>query len=172
MKRTVSVQKIRFALLSAVLSALVAYFGQPLIHGNDQAVNVIVTVFSVLAGFLVAIIAIVGDPVLLPPGTWRAAEMEREKLDDRLVRHKWLFVAYLITLGLIFCALLVSKSLPTGTIWLERLFLFFGTFSFIVSLQLPSALMSVQRERIDAVIEHRRKLDGINASRSELNTQD
>ncbi|MDR1889171.1 MAG: hypothetical protein LBQ81_07335, partial [Zoogloeaceae bacterium] len=151
----------RFAALTLVLSVLISYLGQPLIHGNDQAVNVIVMVFSVLAGFLVAIIAVVGDPVLLPPGTWRAAEIERDKLVNRLVRHKWLFVAYLITLALIFFALLVAKALPDWGVWLERLFLFFATFSFLLSLQLPSALMQAQRERIDAVIEHRRQTDGI-----------
>lgn len=135
-----------------------------MVHDNEQAVNVIVTVFSVLAGFLVAIIAIVGDPVLLPPGTWRAAEIERQKLDDRIVRHKWLFITYLLTLGLIFAALVLSKNIPDATVWLERLFLFFGTFSFVLSLQLPSVLMKVQRERIDAVIEHRRMLDGVRSS--------
>jgi len=132
-----------------------------MIHGNDQAVNVIVTVFSVLAGFLVAIIAVVGDPLLLPPGTWRAAQIERDKLDNRLIRHKWLFVAYLITLALIFVDLLVAKVLPGWGVWLERLFLFFATFSFLLSLQLPNTLMQAQKERIDAVIEHRRRIDGI-----------
>jgi hypothetical protein len=153
MTRRISAAKLRFAALTVVLSALISYLGQPLIHGNDQAVNVIVTV---------AIIAVVGDPVLLPPGTWRAAEIERDKLDNRLVRHKWLFVAYLLTLALIFFALLVAKALPDWGVWLERLFLFFATFSFLLSLQLPSTLMQAQRERIDAVIEHRRRTDGVN----------
>lgn len=161
MTSKVSGAKVRVAFLAIVLSAIVSYFGQPLIHQNDGATNVIVTVFSVLAGFLVAIIAIVGDPVLLPPGTWRAAELEREKLDHRLVRHKWLFIGYLLTLAVIFIALLVSKTFPVWGVWFERLFLFLATFSFLLSLQLPSALMQVQRERIDAVIEHRRTLDGI-----------
>lgn len=161
MKKTISFAKIRLAFLTAILSALVGYFAQPMVHSNDQAVNVIVTVFSVLAGFLVAIIAIVGDPALLPPGSWRAAELERDRLDNRIVRHKWLFIAYLLTLCLVFFALLVSKNMPELAIWLERIFLFFGTFSFILSLHLPNALMKVQRERIDAVIEHRRSIDKI-----------
>ena len=68
-----------------------SYFGQPLIHGNDTAINVIVTVFSILAGFLVAIIAIIGDPLLMPSGTWRVAEGARSKTIQRLTRHKYLF---------------------------------------------------------------------------------
>lgn len=161
MKTSIDVAKVRIGLLATILGGLASYYGQPLIHGNDQAINIIITVFSVLAGFLVAIIAIVGDPVLLPPGTWRAAEMERDKLDKRLIRHKWLFTLYLTTLALVFFALLLKNTSPSTVLWLERAFLFFGTFAFALSMALPGALMKVQRERIDAVIEHRRKGDNV-----------
>lgn len=161
MKTAIDFSKIRLVLLAAILAGLAAYLGQPLVHGNEQAVNVVVTVFSVLAGFLVAIIAIVGDPILLPPGTWRAAELERDKLNRRLVRHKWLFSLYLMTLGLVFFALLLKDKDPYIVLWLERGFLFFGVFAFVLSLALPGSLMKVQRERIDAVIEHRRSQDNV-----------
>jgi hypothetical protein len=39
--------------------------------------------------------------------------------------------------------------------------LFFGVFAFVLSLALPGSLMKVQRERIDAVIEHRRNQNNI-----------
>lgn len=148
--------RIRFALFSAVLAGCIAYFGQPFIHNNSQAINVMVTVFSVLAGFLIAIIAIVGDPALLPPGTWRAAEKERSQVTRRLIRHKWLFVLYLATLGTIFFSLLIAQEFPLFSIWLEHSFLFLGVFAFLLSLRLPSALMRAQMERIDMVIEHRK----------------
>ncbi len=164
MKHNIDWLKIRIGLLAIILGALSSYFGQPLVHGNDQAINIIVTVFSVLAGFLVAIIAIVGDPVLLPPGTWRAAEMERTKLNSRLIRHKWLFTLYLVTLAFIFISLLLKDKTPEVTIWLERAFLFFGVFAFALSMALPGALIKVQRERIDAVIEHRRKDNNIGSN--------
>jgi hypothetical protein len=56
--------------------------------------------FSILSGFLVAIIAIAGDPMLFTPGTWRIAEAERDKVIARLVKKKYLFVLYITTLGL------------------------------------------------------------------------
>ncbi len=161
MKASIDAAKVRLGLLATILGSLSAYYGQPLIHGNEQAMNIIVTVFSVLAGFLVAIIAIVGDPVLLPPGTWRAAEMERGKLNRRLIRHKWLFTLYLVTLALVFFALLLKGKSPDAVLWLERTFLFFGVFAFALSMALPGSLMKVQRERIDAVIEHRRNGDNV-----------
>jgi len=161
MKKPLAWSRVGLAALATALGAAAAYFGQPLIHDNDQAIDVIVTVFSVLAGFLVAIIAIVGDPVLLPPGTWRTAEVERAKLRQRLIRHKWLFMLYLVTLALVFLALLLRKQFPEFAVWFEWAFLFSGVFAFAMSLGLPSALMRVQQERIDAVIEDRRSANGI-----------
>ena len=154
-------QKVLISCLAIAIGALAATYLQPLIHGNKEATNVIVTVFSILAGFLIAIIAIIGDPVLLPPGTWQAAELERGKLNRRLSRHKWLFVAYLITLMLVFVSFLFTKTYPALTTYLERAYLFFGAFSFVLSFQLPWVLMKVQSERIDSWIEHRRATDGI-----------
>jgi type IV secretory pathway VirB2 component (pilin) len=158
-----SIRKAITFLMLTVASLVVAHYTQPLIHGNDAAVNVIVTVFSVLAGFLVAIIAVVGDPALLPPGSWRAAEMDRDRLDRRLVRHQALFMSYLVTLGVIFMSLVVSKSVPSLGAWLERIYLFLGILAFLYSLRLPSVLIATQRERIDSIIESRRKQEGISS---------
>lgn len=140
-----------------VLGLLGSYFGQPLIHHNDTAINVIVTVFSILAGFLVAIIAIIGDPLLIPSGTWRAAEGSRRKTIQRLTRHKYLFHVYLIALALVFASTLLKDTSPGVGIWLERAYLFLSIFAFALSMRLPSALMQLQQERVDHLIEARRK---------------
>jgi hypothetical protein len=163
MKNRIAPKKVALLIVVLAISFLVAQYCQPLIHGNEAAINIIVTVFSILAGFLVAIIAIVGDPALLPPGSWRVAELEREKLDRRLTRHKALFMSYLITLGLIFLSLLAAKSIPSLSYWLERIFLFLGTLAFLYSLKLPGALIETQRERITLMIDQRRKEEGITA---------
>lgn len=158
----IDMKKVRIGILSLILAVIASYYCQPLIHNNDQAISLIITVFSILAGFLVAIIAITGDPALLPPGTWRAAEMERDNIHKRLIRHKWLFLLYLVTLCLIFMSLLLQKEYPQINIWVERIYLFFGVLAFALSLQLPSILTKIHRERIDCVIEHRRAQDKIN----------
>lgn len=161
MSRTANWQAIRLAIFGSILSGLAANYGQPFIHDNQNAINVIVTVFSILAGFLVAIIAIVGDPMLLPPGSWRAAEMERGKLMARLNRHKLLFYLYLVTLFFIFLAMLIPDQLDVIKIWSERCFLFFGVLAFTMSFFLPSSLVRAQSEKIDAIIEQKRKQEGI-----------
>ena len=161
MTSSVNWKAVRVGILGIVLSSLSAYYGQPLIHENTEAINLIVTTFSVLAGFLVAIIAIIGDPALLPPGSWRAAEMERGKVIARLRRHRMLFLLYLITLLFIFLAVLIPDKYYSVIIWLERIFLFTGVLAFTMSFLLPSSLMQAQEERINTIIEHKRSEEGI-----------
>lgn len=135
------------------------YFGQPWIHENERAVNVIVTVFSILAGFLVAIMTIVGDPGLFGRKTWREHELQRKAIFGRLAKQKWLFMLYLATLGTVFAESLMSKGFPTLaalSIWMERIYLGMAITAFLLSLRLPGALMRIQLERHDQLIEQRR----------------
>lgn len=162
---TVSAKKIlTFALLGSI-SALIAYFGQPFIHGNDKAVNIVVTVFTVFAGFLIAIITVLGDPSNMLPGDWKIAENERSRIDRRLIRHTWLFAAYLITIALIFMSSLVEKMafpwVPDVLVWIERTYLWTGVFAFTLSMFLPKMLLDLQRERVDHEIENRRNDAGL-----------
>lgn len=161
MKTKIDGKKILFAIIALVVAVFISFYAQPLIHDNDQAVNVIVTVFSILSGFLVAIIAIIGDPMLLTPGSWRAAEMGSAVIHKRLLRHQRLFVLYLITLLLIFVSTLLKKTSSPLCGWIERIYLFFSAVAFLFSLWLPSTLMNMQKERIEKEIDHRRKEAGI-----------
>ena len=145
-----------FTLASVAISLIGAWFGQPLVHGNDQAINIIVTVYSILAGFLVAIIAIIGDPLLVPSGTWRIAEGHRQKTVQRLTRHKYLFYIYLLSLMLVFTATLFRDAHLEIAVWLERVFLSLSIFAFLMSMCLPGALMKMQEERVDHIIDERK----------------
>lgn len=146
------------------LGVVAAIYGQELIHGNDTAQGVIVTVFSILAGFLIAIMTLLGDQSVLP-GSWRIAEAKSKLIRAKLVRQKWLFYFYLITLSLIFTHTLLKAKYPEIGSCLERLYFGFATSSFIFSFKLPSTLMAVQTDRIDAVIDARRA----NASKLDRN---
>ncbi|MFX7620842.1 hypothetical protein ABTJ52_20855, partial [Acinetobacter baumannii] len=70
-----------FILICAAASWAAAFFGHPLLRENPDAVTVIVTVMTVFAGFLVAIITVLGDPAMIPDGSWRIAEIRHKKLD-------------------------------------------------------------------------------------------
>lgn len=155
-----------FILGSFGIGAAVAYFCGQYIVDNDVAIGIFVTVYTVLAGFLVAVITVLGDPSLLPNGDWRAAELHRDELEARLIRHTWLFTLYLITIGVIFVGALLSDA-PIEVVsddvkfWIARAHLTLGVAAFILTLAMPKMLMDIQRKRVDAEIERRREADGI-----------
>ncbi len=161
MNSEVDKEKVKYCVCVALWSCLASYFGQPLIHGNQDAINLIVTVFSILAGFLVAVITLVGDPKSLPSGSWQVARLGSDLTYNRLIRHKWLFKGYLITLFLIFSSIVAKNKFPIVQVSLEYIYMFFASISCFLSFKLPSALMALQKERIEHEIDERRKNEGI-----------
>jgi hypothetical protein len=152
--------KIAWGRIATIVAALIAgitggYFGQTWIHGNERAINVIVTSFSILAGFLVAIMTIMGDPAIFAGRSWRAHELSRGTVKNRLWRQQWLFVLYLATLSLIFAESLASHIV--ATVWLERIYLGMAIAAFVVSFRLPFTLMRIQMERHEEAIQSRRR---------------
>lgn len=146
------------------VSAAIGWYGQPFVHGNDEARGVIVNVFSILAGFLITVMTLLGEPGLYRGRTWRSDAVKRSNVYQRLVRHKWLFISYLTVLALVFMSAIVAKREPNGQLvaYLEVLYLGFATLAFIYSLMLPSRLLNLQLARFDELVESRRngkKLD-------------
>jgi hypothetical protein len=141
----------------AIVSGLAAArYGQPYIHDNDRALNVIVTTFSILAGFLVAIMTIVGDPAAFSRRSWQVHELMRPAIYNNLLRQRWLFVLYLATLSAIFAEALIPKESPLIP-WLERLYLGMAVAAFVISFGLPNALLRIQMARYDEAMESRRR---------------
>src|SRR5260221_8949379 len=89
-------------LLCIEVGALGACTAQPYVGHNPDIVLIIVTVFTVFAGFLIAIITIIGDPIMVREGSWRVAEMGHERMRSRLFSHIVLFLLYLITIAVLF----------------------------------------------------------------------
>src|SRR5690606_15847934 len=106
-------------------------FGHFLIAGIDAARDIIVTDFSILAGFLIAIMTLLGDHSLLPGG-WRVAEKNRSIIKVKLVRQKYLFYQYLLTLIVIFISTLTKNEWPEITSCLERIYFGLATTAFLL----------------------------------------
>jgi len=146
----------------AAISGIVAgLYGQPLIHGNERAINIIVTVFSILAGFLIAIMTIMSDPSGFVSRNWRYAELARPMVYHKLLRQKYLFILYLAILSLIMVQSLIEKLYPELSKILEQVYFGSAVAAFILSMGLPAALMKIQMDRHDEMIEARRKSAGI-----------
>lgn len=149
--------KILVAIIYCLSAGFFSYWLQPLVHGNHEILNLLITTFSILAGFLIAIISIVGDPSLVPAGSWRLAEINYTLILKKLYRYKMLFLLYLITLILIFAALIVEKQVSEMSIWIERGFLFCSILAFFCSISLPEALVQMQKAKMEALIENMKK---------------
>ncbi|HEX4079264.1 MAG TPA: hypothetical protein VHX61_10385 [Rhizomicrobium sp.] len=149
-----------------IVSGATAYFIEPYVAANVNALLIMETVFTVFAGFLVAIIAIVGDPALIPEGSWRTAEVRRENIEAGLIVHMWLFILYLLAIALIFVGVVIREIPPRIIpniikIWVNRAYLFCGLSSFLFTFGLAKSLFQLQIARIDAEIAKRRKAAGI-----------
>jgi hypothetical protein len=151
-------------LLCALIGGISAYYVQPCIGDNTDVVLIVVTIFSVFAGFLIATITIIGDPIMIHEGSWRVAEAGRDNMSARLVGHIGLLFLYLITLGLLFVGVVLEKVLDPHNKWkmfVEWAYLFFGITSFLLTFALPISLLHMQQARYDAEIARRRRDAGI-----------
>src|SRR5260221_7629059 len=99
--------RISYGIVCVVIGAASAYYAQPYVGHNADVVLIVVTVFTVFAGFLTAIITIIGDPAAIRDGSWRIAEVGRTTVQHRLVSHIGLFVLYLVTIGLLFVGVIL-----------------------------------------------------------------
>ncbi|MCS2610415.1 hypothetical protein [Halomonas dongshanensis] len=144
-------------LVVCLVAAVGAFYGQPLIHDNSDASDVLINVFSILAGFLIAVMTIIGEPIFYRKKTWRYNRAARNNYVKSLIRHKDLFHAYLITLALIFLSRLVDdNSYPLFHLWLERSFIFFSVIAFLFSITLPDKLINKQLAKYDDQVEEKK----------------
>lgn len=151
-------RRIIFLLGAATVSGWCGWHGQPLIHESDDARSMITDVFSILAGFLMTVLTLLIEPKPTAK-IWREAASKKTTFVNRIIRYKWLFMLYLIVLGMIFSANLLATDpeLVNPLIWLERIYLTLATLAFIVSLTLPNQLMQLQVGRYNEMIDEKKK---------------
>ncbi|WP_249695258.1 hypothetical protein [Stappia sp. WLB 29] len=142
--------------IAVAVSCIVGYRFQPLVANNPNAVNTVVTIFSILAGFLIAVITFIAEPTLKQAKTWSELQKMKETVRRKLFRQNIIFFLYLITLGI---ALIMYLTPPNKVYILEYLqmtFLGLATFVFLASFSLPGSLMKIQMERYEAALESTR----------------
>lgn len=138
------------------LSSFIGYRFQPMVADNPNAVNTVVTIFSILAGFLIAVITFIAEPTLQQARTWDELQRMKATVHRKLVRQKLLFFFYLLTLGIALAMFLTPPSMLELLKWLQTAFLGLATFVFLASFSLPGSLMKIQMERYEAALEESR----------------
>lgn len=145
----------------SALAGVGAYrFGGHLVQDNTEALDVIVTLFSILAGFIIAIMTLLGDESLRPGG-WRRARVDADKVKRRLDRQQQLFWLYLFTLSLILASKVIKKPLPDIGHELEKASFGFAVMALLLSFALPIALRSAQLARIESAVDEKRERAGL-----------
>lgn len=137
-----------------VASGLTGWLGQPLISNNTDAINTIVTIFSILAGFLIAVITFIAEPALARAKDWQELQTLKPEVEKKLTRQSLLFVLYLATLGLALAMFLVPDDCRNVLVWFERIFLGLAVFIFLLSFTLPGSLMKIQMERYESILSN------------------
>ncbi|MCT4655994.1 MAG: hypothetical protein N4A65_09320 [Cohaesibacter sp.] len=138
------------------VSGIVGYRFQPMVSNNPDAVNTVVTIFSILAGFLIAVITFIAEPTLQAAKNWQELQQMKETVRRKLFRQKLLFFLYLLTLGTALAMYLTPPASVEVLKWLQMAFLGLATFVFLASFSLPGSLMKIQMERYEAALEETR----------------
>ena len=161
-KESVAWGRLVYGAIALLAGVAGAYWGQPLIQNNQEAVSLIVNVYSILAGLLFAVITVLGNSASLVDGSWRAGVYSKKVIRRRLLRHRLLFKAYLITLVCIFFSMLFKEDCIKK--YFEYGYLFLAVVATLMSFTLPSSLLKVQEEQLENEINRRKREAGIKES--------
>ncbi|ELE2166515.1 hypothetical protein RC856_003222 [Vibrio fluvialis] len=168
-----------FSIFSIAISGVFATLFYPLM--NVDSMNALVSIYSILAGFLIGVISLLGDPMLIPQGSWRVAHASMTNIHRSLTSTKLLLYIYLTTLLLIFLHKIVfsyTGSLPVDMAFkdqidaalkwiatykdnIDQIVLFFSLLAFLFSFKLPSKLYEIQKLRAEHEMSIRMKKDNV-----------
>ena len=159
MKRKISVGRVLFVGIGLLIFIVTLFLPLPYAGGNVEAFRILVTAFSILAGFLIAIITMAGDPKMLYPGTWKVASAHRREIRRALTRYQCLFYVYLTVIVLAFASALFGRAAADfpSLYWIERLALSLGVAALFWSFGLPTAIIRIQLDRLSGEVDERRK---------------
>lgn len=126
-------------------------FGGDYIVNNEKAQDVVVNLFSILAGFIIAIMTLLSD-ASLRPGSWGRMRGDAEVIRRRLDRQQYLFWLYLVTLSVVLTGRLLQAKSPELSSAVQKAGFGLAVMSLVLSFALPVVLRSTQVARMDAAV--------------------
>jgi hypothetical protein len=138
------------------VALLISYNYGMLLKMSPDAMSALIGVFSIMAGVLVAVISIVGDPSMLLPGNWRVGHEHAKDMQVKIGNYSNLFLIYIISLILLVACYIIKDNKLISFDIVFAITTFFSLFGLMLSIPLPFGLMSIQKERMDEEIKYRR----------------
>lgn len=152
-RRELALGRIGWTVASILVSVVATYFLGHLLSNDPDVLGVIAAIFSILAGVLIAVISILGDPSMLLDQSWRHSYLSAEETQRKIHRQTDVFIVYVVLLLAIFAFMIC----PTSSIAYRPLQIatfFLTTLAFLASLSLPFTLRAIQRTRLNRAISH------------------
>lgn len=134
------------------ISVIGGYFLQPLIGKNKDAVNAVITIFSILAGFLIAVITFMVDPAIKSAKSWQDLQSRKKAIHRKLLRYRLIFYCYLTVLALALATHFVPASCVIIKANLEWTFVSLALIVFGISFTLPKSLTDLQMSKLKEAI--------------------
>ncbi len=155
-KREIAVVQITLLAVASIAGAVAAATLGDVLRESDKPAEYIGVTFSILAASLFAVVSIVGDPSMLLSGNWRVGWESAKQTQRDLQKFNYLFLWYLITLGLLVFSEIVEYAAWLDLYFVHNILAFFATFGFVVSFGLPFELQAIQRQRLEQEIRQRK----------------
>lgn len=159
MKSPMAWGRLVFILAGLIPAAALLWFG-PTFDNNESgvALRILATVLSILAGFLMAVITMLGDPRAVYYGSWRVASAHRRQIRNALRRFTMLFYVYLVAIAAAFAAALFEEYTACAmyTPWVRHVALSLGVAALVWSFGLPVVIYRTQLNRLDEEVNTRR----------------
>ncbi len=155
-QRSIAWGRLAYTVSSVIgASVLTYYFGCEL-QNTSEIITVIGSVFSILAGVLIAIVSILGDPSMLMDQSWRHSYLASREIQRKLHRKVDIFVLYILILAALFVFAMLTKASPLY-VYVQHATFFLTVLGFFASASLPFSLVKIQKDRLDAAIKARAK---------------
>ncbi|RKM24061.1 hypothetical protein D6D69_01230 [Moraxella catarrhalis] len=147
-------------LLATIVAGGISYVAQPLVHASSNANSVLINVFTILMGFLFAIMALFANVEYDTSANWRQLEVQENINQSRFDKLHFLFYLYLAVLISVFMAVLLKDSKQHQNslllVCLEYFYLWLASFALIVSVSLPSKLNTFRKNKFNEAIKDKR----------------
>lgn len=156
MKRKISRVKILSTILVVEVSGAFAYFFHDSYHNNSNAVTVVTAAFSILAGFLVAVLGIGWDERVIRSKSWRSSAVELQLIRKDIRKHQAMFYLYLTVLVLALASSLDFKFMQIDQC-IDFSVLFLSCVAMIYSFRLPGYLMRRNMAELDRIVRERQE---------------